>query len=683
MKATRTVAAVLALSMLPLDLHPCAQVADPVFTVTEWPTSDVAGGEPFLVSAAWPVADLLAAYRRLEGLPTKAWAERERARKGAAPAAAAWGGQGDWDRAVERATGKAPGYIQPEREVKTADGSRDFYLNCLDDAFRTAARALDTRLARYGQGSREVTSWLEGQNLVFGNCRDGDDEPAELDGSWPAALRADRAYQRAAAAFYSRRHDVARERFRAIADDKASEWRGAALVSSARTFLRDGQWPEAEAALLSLRADASLGEWHASAQRLLAFIALRLRPARREAELAARLLGAADVAPDPQEIIDYAWLWHVVPESTDARSRDFRDWVASLQAAKDTDKARTAARWREKPTAARLAAALGFPIADAGLRDELLGAAAEVPAAAPAYLTVAYGRAARLLDAGRGDEAARVLDDVLGMPLSKSDENTFRRLRALLVPSTAEFLRLMLMPRVAESEGGEYAIEGIPSRLELPPEALAALNQGLPLARWSELLDAEGVPDAWRRAMAGTALVRAIVDGKPELARGFASALARVDPGLAGDVQPFLAAQDLDEASITASLLLLRHSDLHYTLRDTAQPWGEEWWCDRRLRSAAPIERTPRFLGENVAWGEPAPATSAITFLGERVLAYADKEPRDPRVPEALHRIVRVGAFGCDRGRPENGALSKRAFTRLHRSYPKSRWARQTPYWYR
>jgi len=69
-------------------------------------------------------------------------------------------------------------------------------------------------------------------------------------------------------------------------------------------------------------------------------------------------------------------------------------------------------------------------------------------------------------------------------------------------------------------------------------------------------------------------------------------------------------------------------------------------------------------------------------FLGERVFKYQDAHPTDARVAEALHRVVRVTRYGCTRGLEANTRVSKAAFTRLHRAFPKTKWAKETPYWF-
>ena len=184
-----------------------------------------------------------------------------------------------------------------------------------------------------------------------------------------------------------------------------------------------------------------------------------------------------------------------------------------------------------------------------------------------------------------------------------------------------------------------------------------------------------------RRDLAASGFVRAIVDGRDALAPGFAEALRRADTSLEPDVRPFLDAKDADARAFLATLLLLRHSDLDYEMRGPTN-WGQEWWCGGPDPRPVTLDYRPRFLGGEGPLTRRPPDEPASVFLGERVLAYADRHPRDPRVAEALHRVVRVTRYGCARGLDANGRISHTAFTRLHRDYPRSEWAKETPYWF-
>ena len=69
------------------------------------------------------------------------------------------------------------------------------------------------------------------------------------------------------------------------------------------------------------------------------------------------------------------------------------------------------------------------------------------------------------------------------------------------------------------------------------------------------------------------------------------------------------------------------------------------------------------------------------------MLPWADAHHDDPRVPEALHLLVRATRYACEWGRDgealDYGEVSKGAFDRLHRRYPDSAWTGRTKYWYR
>jgi hypothetical protein len=63
------------------------------------------------------------------------------------------------------------------------------------------------------------------------------------------------------------------------------------------------------------------------------------------------------------------------------------------------------------------------------------------------------------------------------------------------------------------------------------------------------------------------------------------------------------------------------------------------------------------------------------------VLEWARVHPQDPRVPEALHLVVRATRYGCTDD--ATGAVSRAAFTLLHRHYPKSPWTTKTSLWFK
>jgi hypothetical protein len=71
---------------------------------------------------------------------------------------------------------------------------------------------------------------------------------------------------------------------------------------------------------------------------------------------------------------------------------------------------------------------------------------------------------------------------------------------------------------------------------------------------------------------------------------------------------------------------------------------------------------------------------AAPSWLGQQAIAFAKSHPNDPRVPEALHLVVRATRSGCPDAKPQD--VSRQAFALLHSKYPDSPWTKKTPYWY-
>jgi hypothetical protein len=75
-----------------------------------------------------------------------------------------------------------------------------------------------------------------------------------------------------------------------------------------------------------------------------------------------------------------------------------------------------------------------------------------------------------------------------------------------------------------------------------------------------------------------------------------------------------------------------------------------------------------------------AATPAAPSFLGTQVLEWAASHPDDARVPEALGLVVRTVKYGCKDATAVN--IGRKAFVLLHKQYPKSEWARKTPFRY-
>ncbi len=126
----------------------------------------------------------------------------------------------------------------PDIYVERSYGGYDFFPNCTKNAFETATETLDDRESTHGPSDSGVQDWLKAQDDVFSNCSSGKRTPPDAPVGAPDWLQKDRAYQKAAASFYSLDYADAKRRFAEIAEDSDSPWRETADYLVARTLIR-------------------------------------------------------------------------------------------------------------------------------------------------------------------------------------------------------------------------------------------------------------------------------------------------------------------------------------------------------------------------------------------------------------------------------------------------------------
>ncbi len=200
------------------------------------------------------------------------------------------------------------------------------YLNCSDDAFHTAVLTLNSRAKTWGATSPLLADWLRAQDAVFANCRaDSVTLPAPAPASAPPLLRADRAYQLAAAHFYASQFDDARAAFDDIARDSASPWQPLAGYLAARTLVRQAflisqpgadlsgatfnpdLMRQAQTRLQALVADKSPNLPRPAIHNLLDLVRIRLDPTARLHELSTALAGPQADPRFQQHLRDLTW----------------------------------------------------------------------------------------------------------------------------------------------------------------------------------------------------------------------------------------------------------------------------------------------------------------------------------------------------------------------------------------
>lgn len=204
----------------------------------------------------------------------------------------------------------------PEIYAERAYGGYDFFPNCTKSAFETATETLSDRAVSYGSDSKDVKIWVAIQDRVFQNCATGQDIPEEPDASMAEWLQKDRAYQVAAAKFYSLDYEDAKSRFLQIALDSDSPWRETADYLVGRTLIRQASlvkdisraneyYAQAEQELARVANKGN--KFSDSAVGLLGLVKYRLHPRERVRELAYNLTYGSN-ENFRQNVIDYNWL---------------------------------------------------------------------------------------------------------------------------------------------------------------------------------------------------------------------------------------------------------------------------------------------------------------------------------------------------------------------------------------
>ena len=626
--ALRLLIAVLILAV-PVELPGCGPfLPEALFHLTAGPEApaEFARGHLGIVLPTYERRYQVIAYRYLSGVGLN-----DAERRAILPSPRPMADTNPWLVARNRAPGVTPlRQLDPYRQVKK-EGYFDTYLNCNDDAFRTAAATLE-RI----QPTGAAAEWIAAQDVVFSNCSQGATIPQ------PASnplLRADRAYQIASAKFYSEQYDAARRDFQTIAADAKSPWHGIAPYLAARCLIRAGNFAEAETELRSV----------APASHLLGYVQARLHPAERMHELALALVRPDSETSIGQDLIDYRMLFDkdVKPQPND----DLTDWIRSFQAGG----AGAVENRRTRHTLPWLVAALQASNPGDAVVPELLAAAREVKSDSPAYINVNYHRV-RLLPP---NDARALADRLLAGNMPASARNQFRAERMRLARSFEEFLRYAPRRTVAGAQ-----------RDLLDGDSATILDNDIPLAMLRQASTSPLLPDAVRRQLINVISVRTLLLAR---APNFDDVFALLKtPGM----HPYV---DSGYGRYTEELTKI-------------DPYRDNWWCIDGPRRDRPFQSQPGSPGAPflpasaraqtaAEWQKLQSLPTAPDWLAAQTLAFAQAHPQDPRVPEALYLVVRATRYGCTGG--QTGDFSHRAFDLLHRRYAATDWAAKTPYWFK
>ncbi|PYS20995.1 MAG: hypothetical protein DMF72_18815, partial [Acidobacteria bacterium] len=476
---SRSIKALLALALvfsvsflLPMRSKACGPFfTDAIFIFTkhpDFPLERFAAGKLGVVSPTWARSYLVVAYRTLSDAPLS---DSE-----AKAVKSLWddrlnlddhyddSGSKKWIEARKQVPGATP--ITEVQIYRNREKPHEYeeFLNCQDGAFRAASATLDERIKKFGADSNQVHDWLAAQDTVFANCHEGNRIPGTTTDR-DLLVRADRAYQIAAANFYATNYEQAKDQFDAIAKDKASPYRIVSPYLAARAALRKGSFAEkeedarpalsdAENRLNAILKDNSLKAAHHDATRLLNLTRVRLHPEEKLHDLAHEIVKRDSSADFRQAVWDYTVLMDKYLEVEDEAAKkkplpsslssdDLTDWIITIEDDAGNHEAHAVDRWDKTKSPAWFVAALTTANGKQANFEALLSAAANVDHSSPAFPTVAFHRARLLREANRADDARALLDKVLAgdrAQMPASAVNSFLSVRMRLARNLQEFL---------------------------------------------------------------------------------------------------------------------------------------------------------------------------------------------------------------------------------------------------
>lgn len=609
----------------------------------------------------------------------------------------------DYPRPWREARAKLP-ELGPVADI-TTDASLDnynSYSNCLPGAFEMAARTLEARVAQLGAKSPELTAWVAAQDRVFQNCTAPAavvvPEPAPEDAS--ALAKADRAYQTAAAHFYAGALDEALTRFDAIAQDAASPWHKWARLVAVRTVIRQATlktedeaarkvlYEKARERTVAMVKDPAMKELNRQTRALTWFVDYRLRPEKQLPLLGRVLLEKPDenFGIAFRDYFSLRWEQKQKPEWKPAPD-ELSLYLDSFEAQDGYATARDA--WKRTKSVAWLSAALSrAKVGEAGL-EELLAASEAVPKESPGYVSVHTARARLAVDAGQWDEArAEVL------PLLAPGAAT-------MPPETAEVLAAYLLDSARSLE--EWA-----KHAHLTARAPGFFTHGLPLARYADEKVLAALEPSLRKEVVQAGWTRAVLMERWEVADALEPHLEKVAPELAKDLARMRERPQPEARKMAARVLMLKVPGLSpFVGSPRPDPvlefsyCGSNGWCPGRPNDhyadceAGKVPCVPRFVSAEERQVVKREGEAAMKFgktpdvLIQYAIGYANKNPTDPLVPEALHYAVRqtryarndfCGGDEYEKQQKETSRLSKASFMLLQKKYAKSEWAKKTPY---
>lgn len=726
---------------------------EPLFSFTrhaDYPLNDYAKGKTGIVPTSYGRMSLFAFYRQLNDLPlsageqaqyTKALSERigthipdnEYESNKPAPKNSA---VEQWKTSRAKVFANDP-KLATEKRLPDEYFS---YTSCLDDAFLTASKTLEARIAKYGI-SAEIKEWLNGQDAVFANCGEGGKIPEKAAENAPDWLKKDRAYQIAAALLYAEKNTEARAEFQQIANDSNSNWNKTAKFVVARTYIREASlieeseqnnakrtelYQDAETKLKEILNDSSMKDFHASANRLMGLVGFRAKPREQRRKLAETLVQKGENPNLYNDLIDYIWLLDKVGaeanetgmlrESKEAEKAgkepsydynlkridipnaelgaDLTDWLFTYQSADGYT--HSYSKWKETKRLAWLVASLVSANKDSANLAEVLSEADKIKADSPAFATLRHHQIRLLIDLQKTSEAKQKLAEVSTNfnKYPRSTQNDFTSQKMQLADNLEDYLKFAQRQAAtfvwsddANEEGDDLKNDSDmqiwKDRTMFDVDSVNQFNQKVPLSVLRQAALSPNLPNHLKKFLVIAVWTRAFVLGNRAIQTEFTPLMTKFAPeykvaAAASEMNSLLAIGRNPSIQIYVPFGTGRGD----TATNSIDSIRGNWWCIQKNEDV----NYPNFLTEaqkteaEAEQKKLALAGESATFLAQTAVEFANKNMNNPNTPEILHLAVRSTRYGCKD--EQTLRYSKAAFDILHKRFPNNPWTKKTPYYF-
>ena len=620
------------------------------------PLKDFARGKIGVVLPDWYDAYRIVAYRYLESKPLSA--AEQQSLLDHYDADRRIGPPNPFSQALADWTSARAQYSQqpsPNAPQEYRQGKDEFYAvpNCLAPAFINATETLKGRAVRFGPKSPELEEWIRGQDAVFSNCGGANNIPPELPATANPLLRADRAYQIAAAHFYAggaKDYEIALKDFQAIGGDRDSPWHGIAAYLVARTLIRQASvtaeanktfnlavLAQAETQLEAILKDPELQSVHADAASMLGLVDYRLHPQQRAAALGKVLAEGGTEAHFGQDLVDYTWLERSSPN---VAHDDLSDWLSSGGSSADS-----MAKWRTTRSMPWLVAVLWqLQPGDAALA-EVMAAAAKVSPTSEAYPTVAYYRSRLARESGDAELARQILKGALAQAanLPVSSLHLFQDEQMQVAADFQTFAsHLWQNPIELDAEAGDITpclkSDSPECGPQFSPAAATLLNTRTSAEVFAHVALFPTLPANLRRRMAPSAWARAVLLDQPGVATQWPRLRGRLNRRLKPYIQRYLQAKTPEERQFAAVFAILHFPGLRpyvdgpyprLTAFQQIDNTRDNWWCGDVGGDVMEVNFAKQ-------WRDNAKMPYSFSPLGtgtSPTLANMDGVPAGPKIP--------------------------------------------------